>query len=402
MQKILALESLRGIAALIVVFSHFAYAFYPAVTRGLNSAVQHSTYEWVILYTPLNLFINGYFAVLCFFVLSGFVLSFGYFTKAVDLVGATMKRYFRLAPVVLASVILSFLIIKLNLYMNHELALTTQSEWLKQFWGGDPSTLGALWEGLVGGFAMVPTEGALNPVLWTIYYELAGSALVFAFLALAGHDNRRWFLYILILVAFSNTFYFGFIVGVLLCDLYTHKADIFNGLAKTKKGYKIMLLGVATYFASYPAYVVSRDELGIIHLPLTLFTDESLTKNVLYAIATVIIISLLLTSRRIVKFFEFKWLVWLGSVSYSLYATHLLLLGSAGAAVFLLLDRHLSYNLAALLTLIVFMPIALIVAALFRKYIDEPSISLSSYVVRGMSSRRQNEIRKKDVVEDIL
>lgn len=100
MKKILALESLRGLAALIVVFCHIASGFYPAMVIGPVAAKAHSSFEKFVLSTPLNMFINGSFAVTCFFVLSGFVLSYGYFSRSTDLVAASIKRYFRLVPVV--------------------------------------------------------------------------------------------------------------------------------------------------------------------------------------------------------------------------------------------------------------------------------------------------------------
>ena len=402
MQKILALESLRGIAAFIVVLSHFAYAYYPAMTQGIKHAVSHSHYEWVILQTPLNIMINGYFAVLCFFILSGFVLSYGYFAKSIDLVGAAVKRYFRLAPVVFASVLLSYLLLKLHLYHNDQVATLANSPWFAQFWGHDPGTLGAIWEGLVGSFAAVPNESALNPVLWTIYYELIGSAIVFAFLALIDNDKRRWFLYILTFIAFSNTFFLGFIIGVLLCDLYVNKSEYFTFLSKMRTGYKVLLLILAIYLGSYPAYLVTRADLGLIHQPLTLFADESLTKNILYAISSVLFIVLVLTSRRVKIVFENKLLVKLGSISYSLYATHLLVLGSVGAGIFLLVKPHLSYNLATLVTLALFIPVTLFVAFVFRRYVDEPSIALSRTIAASMGKGRKKAQAMRESAETIL
>jgi peptidoglycan/LPS O-acetylase OafA/YrhL len=60
--RVKSLDSLRGIAALIVVFHHCATAYYP---RGLPGWIEHS---------PLSVLVAGNDAVLIFFALSGFVL----------------------------------------------------------------------------------------------------------------------------------------------------------------------------------------------------------------------------------------------------------------------------------------------------------------------------------------
>ncbi|MCB9988463.1 MAG: acyltransferase family protein [Rhodospirillales bacterium] len=67
-QRFHGLDSLRGIAALVVVFNHF-YGVIPALASSEN---------WLFSYTPLHTLIAGRQAVIIFFVLSGFVLSLPY------------------------------------------------------------------------------------------------------------------------------------------------------------------------------------------------------------------------------------------------------------------------------------------------------------------------------------
>ncbi len=401
MQKILALESLRGLAALIVIFTHFAFAFYPAMVNGPDGSVVHSRFEQLVLESPLNLFINGQFAVICFFVLSGFVLSYAYFTRSTDLVSAAIKRYFRLAPVAFVSVILAYFLMKFNLYQNETAALLSNSSWLQQFWQNDLGLIDALWQGILGTFVVQPTILSLNPVLWTIYYELIGSLIVYAFLGLAGRDHRRWILYGIFMLVFLNTYYIGFIIGMLLCDLFTHRQEAFLKVGFWKRGYKIIMLTGAILLASYPAYLVPPADPGIVHNSLMLFTNQDLTRNILFSLASVIFITLLLTSNRIKTLLEQRIFVTLGSMSYSLYATHILILGSVGCALFIFFKSFMSYNLAALATLPAFLIVAIAVAYLFRRYVDIPSISFSGYVVRklGLGS---SKIKKEDPTEATL
>jgi peptidoglycan/LPS O-acetylase OafA/YrhL len=399
-QKILALESLRGLAALLVVFSHLGFAFYPAMMMGGANAPVHAKFESIIMSTPLNAIVNGHFAVIIFFILSGFVLSYGYFTRSIDLVSAAVKRYFRLVPIVFASVMLSYFLLKLHLYRNDELNLVTHSSWLMMFWQQDTGILDALWQGLVGTFALQPDPASLNPVLWTIYFELIGSLLVYAILGFVGKDSRRWIIYAIFTLTFIGTFYVGFIIGMALCDFFVHKPHIFQKIGHLPKGYKLGGLVAALTLASYPAYAPAISDLGLLHASLTVMPSPEINRNILYAVAGVIIVLLILTSNKIKSVFEFKPFVALGGLSYSLYATHLLILGSFGASIFLAFKAILPYNLAALATIPCFLIIALVVAYLFKRYIDTPSIKLSSSLIKqfGLSNRSG----RSDAVEKLL
>ncbi|WP_443147193.1 acyltransferase family protein [Paenibacillus sp. KACC 21273] len=80
MQKLKYLDGLRGLAALIVVISHFVVAFYPSLYNGsIDSVHTQKSLELWISKSPFNLFYNGNFAVCVFFVLSGYVLSYKFF-----------------------------------------------------------------------------------------------------------------------------------------------------------------------------------------------------------------------------------------------------------------------------------------------------------------------------------
>jgi len=80
------LDSLRGIAALFVFFSHFFLIF--KIDGSLALALKAS---------PLGVFINGHSAVMFFFVLSGFVLSLPFISneKPLNLAEFYIKRIFR-------------------------------------------------------------------------------------------------------------------------------------------------------------------------------------------------------------------------------------------------------------------------------------------------------------------
>lgn len=371
---------MRGLAALIVVFCHIASGFYPAMVVGASTAVRHSGFEKYIISTPLNMFINGSFAVTCFFVLSGFVLSYGYYSRSTDLVAASIKRYFRLAPVVFVSFIASFLLLKLSIYHNTEIATISKSVWLGQFWQVDSNLLEALWNGLVGVFLVPSAASSLNPVLWTIYYELIGSLLVYLILALAGKDSRRAVIYIILMVVLMNTNYVGFVVGLALCDLYINKHIVFNRISILKKGYKFILIIMAFILAGYPAYIGNVADFSVLYKIIAELPEANITKNITYLIASALFIVLILTSHKLQKILEAKPLIFLGKISYSIYVIHLLLLGSFASVTFLFFNSFMPYNYAVLIMTPIYLLLVFIISALLNFYVDRPSIYISKLI----------------------
>ncbi len=77
-RKQIYIEAVRGLAALLVVFTHFMMAFYPSAAYGAKYQA-HGEWEKLFIQTPLSILLQGEFAVCLFFVLSGYVLSLPYF-----------------------------------------------------------------------------------------------------------------------------------------------------------------------------------------------------------------------------------------------------------------------------------------------------------------------------------
>lgn len=94
-----ALDSIRGVAAVVVMMSHLILGFYPVIYIGTD----HVVTPWV------RVWYQGDFAVTLFFVLSGFVLSLSFLhTKNIEsLRSAAVRRYWRLVVPVAASVLIS-------------------------------------------------------------------------------------------------------------------------------------------------------------------------------------------------------------------------------------------------------------------------------------------------------
>ena len=75
-ERNMSVEGMRGIAAVMVVLSHFMVAFYPASYWG-NDAMSHiaSGLDIKLSQSPFSIFYAGNFGVCLFFVIGGFGIA---------------------------------------------------------------------------------------------------------------------------------------------------------------------------------------------------------------------------------------------------------------------------------------------------------------------------------------
>jgi peptidoglycan/LPS O-acetylase OafA/YrhL len=106
------LDSLRGLAALAVVFGHCLRVFPEFGTRPYPGPVSWAGF--VLKRTPLAVLVDGHVAVLIFFVLSGLVLSLPFQQGRMPSYGVFIgKRVARLYPPYLAAVVLGAVLSRL-------------------------------------------------------------------------------------------------------------------------------------------------------------------------------------------------------------------------------------------------------------------------------------------------
>lgn len=95
------MDGLRGIGAFVVYLCHFFDRFYHTPTKKQydekTGPAENMMPDWFRT-TPITVFYHGYFWVVVFFILSGFVLTLRFFKirKATCVTGGTFRRYVRL------------------------------------------------------------------------------------------------------------------------------------------------------------------------------------------------------------------------------------------------------------------------------------------------------------------
>ena len=353
--------------------------------------VQHFRFEDNIHGTPLEGFISGTFSVAVFFVLSGFVLTVGFFTtkNSEGIKKLAAKRYLRLMLPALASVLIAFVFISLNLSLNKEAHEITQSAALHPVWSPHPGLLEALYEGMVGIFVHGPVNN-YNSVLWTMQYEFAGSFMVFGLALLFGQAKWRWVIYVAAAIGFQGSWYLGFILGMAIADLYAHRIDL---VQKIKQPAYLVLLAFGVCLGAFPtSSKIAETVYGHIMLP---WLSQAQNQSIYTTLGAVCIV---LSALGLVKFKELlsnRLMSQLGKYTYSLYLVHQPLIYTVGTGVFMALITHFGYNKSVAMAFIVTIPVVALVTLLFYKFIEQPSIRLASYAQEVFFGTRELLLKQK-------
>lgn len=181
MPRLRQLDSLRGIAALVVVLSHYLQTV-PENIRQLLAFIAGKSEAWFWLtpwpwlrFTPLRVLVDGEAAVVVFFVLSGFVLALPVTRESQPMLWPFLIRRFCRVYLPFAAILL----VVATVYWATAIHLNPSGNpWVGHLVGslGDYSLLRHLL--LVGD----DQDMMLNPVMWTLVHELRmsfGMPLIF-------------------------------------------------------------------------------------------------------------------------------------------------------------------------------------------------------------------------------
>lgn len=291
---IFSLETLRGFAALIVAFYHF-----PGES---------------IFFVK-----QGFMAVYFFFSLSGFVIALNYFNKindVKDLLYFQKKRFFRLYPVhifvlftVLAIQCLKYFLIQLGLPAGSDAfsGHSTTGSWytLKDF----ILQIFLLQAIIEYGYFM-----SWNGAAWTISAEFY-TYFIFGFLALISF--RRLYIFI--------------IISILYILFYNDIFEFINSFLKIKLHYAFkdcllfFLTGSLMYFIYEKIKFRLNDIIFLILLFIVLYFQRYFPNHILFSVM-LLLVALLNKNSFINILLNNKYLVYMGTISYSFYMIHQIVL----------------------------------------------------------------------------
>jgi peptidoglycan/LPS O-acetylase OafA/YrhL len=322
--KLIELEALRGVAAVIVLFHHFLLVVAPRL-HGRNFPDD----AIALVRTPLFALVNGSAAVAIFFVLSGFVLTFHAMEKHDwgQLLAGAAKRWPRLVPLVVVVNILSAIFLMLGLYHDHS--------WFgaSVFKPGAWVIGSALIEGVFSTFFAGSTN--FNAALWTMHYELFGSFAAYATgLVLIFQKSFRRAMVIgaiaLLLTATltgeGGIYYAMLVAGVLIARIYIERDSVASALAFIKPWRLPMVLGTVCVVIVLCGYDGYSKPVGF-YAFMAPFASPT-TEPLLHGIAAVAIVALVLFCDPIRHGLAGPTAALLGRLSFPIYLVHLpILLG---------------------------------------------------------------------------
>lgn len=366
-------DSLRGLAALIVLIGHYLMVYPSYANYQYDSTIPNMIY--LFKETPLRLFFSsGNESVILFFVLSGFVLYLSVNSAKFHYSTYLIKRVFRIYIPYLVAI--SVAILAKVLLSQIDLPFITN--WFSKSWTGpDTPTL------LIGHLLFIGqyNTDAYNNVIWSLVHEMRISiifpVLIFLFVRKRLKNSLLW-LFVLI---FSSTL-FLYLIGssvditsILLSFHYStlflmgaiiakYRHELFSYTLKMKKPVKIALLLGAIICFMYEGIVGEVD-----------FLNNYIFRNYVVSFGVCIFIIISVSSQKISTVLRSRLLTLLGKISYSLYLYHLISLFSL---------MYLFYNkLPTGLILIFSFFLSFLLSSVSYLLVEKPCMRLGLYFTRN-------------------
>jgi peptidoglycan/LPS O-acetylase OafA/YrhL len=311
--RIIALDSLRGLAALAVAVYHSILVFPQLEPWRVQHVGDAGAAVLALNMAPPSLFWAGREAVLLFFVLSGFVLSIALEPKPgvrrPGWAAFAIKRVVRLlVPCIAVALLLAVLVPTVGPQPRADL-----SKWFNDAWPSAQIT-----PGLIAGHALlVLDEYVLNSPMWTLHYELRISLIFPLLVLLAALGSHALFAAVggAVLACLVEMKFIG--SGVLTTMLFLPHFALGAALARHRHA-------VAAGIARLGAW--ARGGLWLLCYALLqaagLVPAGPLVQDLVAGAGAGLLIALVLGSPRAQRILLLSPLPWLGAISYSLYLVH--------------------------------------------------------------------------------
>jgi peptidoglycan/LPS O-acetylase OafA/YrhL len=396
--RIKYIEGMRGLAALFVLFEHVVCAFYPvlfpypaASPIPLEDLAAQSILIKTFVFTPLNIFFNGLFAVMIFLIISGYVISYNCFHSRDEnyVTASFFKRYFRLTIPILISCIITYFLLKVGAFYNGQASLESQSSWFSQFYNCDANFFNMIKFVLYDEYINFSKEDlyCYNSTLWMMSSMLQGSFLVYAFYALFARSSSRLriFIYITLIIIFSKSPILAVILGMILFDM-----DANNIFQNVNKIILLIILLPGIYLGSvirldFPFYTILD-----IDFMKEYFGSAAIACHIYHIIGGFLLFFALSRLSFSIKVFSSKVAVYLGKISFSIYILHFIVISSLSSYIFVWLknNTNASNELSFIVTSVMTIVVTILLSHIFHHYIELKSINWSQSLYNFVSGKK--------------
>ncbi len=326
--RVESLDSIRGIAALLVAIDHTVLS---VVKPPIDS---------LLFYCVTFM---GAFAVGSFFLLSGFVVFLS--LEKISPLEFLAHRVFRLYPIIIVAVVMRLLS---QIYWG---ARDFNLETIKLF----------LYNISLFGNLFIPIEKNIEPIVWTLTIEVKFYILMAVIFAISKNNKERKLFPVLIIVAFL------LMISSIFFPSLGNPRSIDLALAVTSL--PILLIGSSVYMF-YKKKISSLNFYVLISLLLFSFSCAPLVENISFNknfsawILSGLFFMMCIFLPNFDKLLSKKWLLNLGYISYPLYAIH-----SMVVEFNIHLNPHGDHSALILRSLV----ISIGVSYLLHKFVEYPS-----------------------------
>jgi peptidoglycan/LPS O-acetylase OafA/YrhL len=225
------LDGIRGLAAMVLVVSHFLTHSYPGMRFGYG----YNGENWSLAQLPvIRIIFSIPTAVNIFFVVSGFVLSANaiqlmrhssHSTLLQVLSSSTFRRGCRLFIPSVASSTLEFMLLRIGF-----LSSFTPTEYISS-WHNDTLNYAKFLRKLFNVWTLEAETSWFNPPLWTIPFEFRCSMIVYLFLLGLSRSKMRArlaveLMSILYAILLDRWELVLFLWGIFLAELHFHRKEL--------------------------------------------------------------------------------------------------------------------------------------------------------------------------------
>ncbi len=308
------LDGLRGWGALVVFYNHLFVRFLGQAFPDVNE------------FASRTILFDGHLAVLVFFVVSGASLSLGPLRSGESAVVASLiSRYFRLMIPVLVTTMIIFAFLKMGWMYNHQVSATGISrDWIGTFYNFGTYIRHMVRFATYDVFLAYDRAYSYNTSLWTLVYEMAGSVALYLFLlTIKSRLMRRGVAMFLTVGMLAFQPYVAcFFAGYLIADILLH--------SKLRCPFESLVGPGLIYFAILAAFF---------YRPLN---------EAYWSIIGILIVTGCTMSHASRRFLSCGLSRLLGTISFPLYLSHIIVVCSLSSILYLELPGYGFSPVAAL------------------------------------------------------
>lgn len=370
-----SLDSLRGIAAFLVVTFHCAQVTsgFAIQTNPLSLAAWGNIWTW-LKYTPARILVSsGPSAVVLFFVLSGFVLSLPFLRDGwlASYSGFAVKRVCRIYLPFLATILISAALCALI----QPQPMPTLSHWFNTVQWDQPLTLGYVGRNLA--MTGLTPDMTMDLVMWSLVHELRIS-LIFPLLFLL---TRRW-----PVASMAGSL----VLGVICTEAMASHEATSVPMSFLDTGRFVFLFTAGILVAGWVdrlraalSRLSTPATAGLWFLAIMLLVSPGPTVyryfDFAWGVGAIMLLILATASTSAQRALTARAPVWLGRVSYSLYLIHVpLLIGAV----------HLTDGVLPLwVTMLLAVLASLVCAELMFRWIEVPSMRVGRTLAARLAKR---------------